>query len=194
MLSIHLRGHPWEMEKMKKYVASMPNAEIIGTALKPYDTALQRYQFEAVLETYGLTQIDPDVWYPQQLTLDIQKAIKALPDGSTALISVGMKIIEHAIFPPMESVSQAVQAFAASYPMNFRNHAPTDVVKAELVTDHHIRVINCSPHSDEMIYGYVYGMARRFCPPNFSFKVRFHDMAAVDQDGDTVIDLLLDEK
>lgn len=174
---------------MKKYKASTPDAEVIGAALMAYNDAVERDQFIDVLKTYGLTEIDPTKWYPQQLTLDVQKAIKDMPGGSTALVSIGMKIIDNAIFPPMESLEQALGAFASSYPLNFHKQAPDDMISATLLDEKHIQVKNSSPHSDEMIYGYVYSMVRRFAPKGSAPVVKFTDLDAVDGDGETVIDV-----
>lgn len=176
---------------MRKYVASTPQAEVIGRALLAYDDALEYESFKPILAQYDLLEIDPEKWYPQQLTLDIQKAIKGTAGGSNALISIGMKIIDTAVFPPMDSLNAAIEAFASSYPLNFRHQAPDDLIHAHQINDNLIRVINCSPHSDEMIYGYVYALVRRFAPKGKFPVVKFADLRAVDRDGDTVIEVTL---
>lgn len=174
---------------MKKYKASTPDALVIGQALLPYNDSVERDSFAHILETYDLENIDPEAWYPQQLTLDIQRSIKNQPGGSNMLVSIGMKIIDNAQFPPMESLQDAVEAFAASYPMNFKNQADDDVIQAEFVGDNHIQVINGSPHSDEMIYGYIYSLIRRFAPQGTRPKVAFEDIHSIDSDADTVFNI-----
>lgn len=143
--------------------------------------------FKPILESYGLKTIDPEVWYPQQLTLDIQRAIKQSSGGSQNLVAIGMKIIETAQFPPMESLQQAVNAFAASYPMNFRNQADKDLIHAEIIEDGLIHVTNSSPHSDDMIFGYVYALVKRFAPKGSHPKVTFQDTSKIDSPDDSVI-------
>ncbi len=162
---------------------------MIGAALQAYDEAAYHDEFEPILADYGLEKIDPARWYPQQLTLDVQKAIRDAPGGGNSLVSIGMKIIETAKFPPMESLEAALQAFAVSYPMNFRNQAENDLIRAERVSDNHIRVVNQSPHSDEMIYGYVYAMAKRFSPEDKHPIVKFEDNSQIDGDGDMIINV-----
>lgn len=171
---------------MKKYQASTPNAEIIGAALKPYYSAITHNDFKHILEQYDLNEIDPEQWYPQQLTLDVQKRIFQGEGGSQNLVAIGMKIIDDAIFPPMNSLEEAVNAFASSYPMNFRNQSADDLIHAEFVDDQTIRVVNGSPHSDDMIYGYIYGLVRRFREENKSFSVEYEDISKRDSDEDTV--------
>lgn len=175
---------------MKKYVASSANAEVLGAALQAYNESFLKEDFEAVLKRYDLTEIDSEKWYPQQLTLDIQHEIKKSASGSNLLSSIGMKIIDTAKFPPMESLEQALDAFASSYPMNFRNQSDTDVIRAEVVTSKQFQVINQSPHSDDMIYGYVYAMVRRFGSQNLRYKVSFADAKAIDADTDTIINII----
>jgi len=174
---------------MEKYKASTEDAKVIGAALKPYEMSSMRHRFESILKKYGLTEIDEEKWYPQQLTLDVQKDIKGSADGGNMLISIGVKIIEAAKFPPMETLEQALGAFASSYPMNFRDQAEEDIIVAEQIDDQHIRVINRSPHSDEMIYGYVYAMVKRFAPEGTFPAVEFEDYSKIDSDGDTAINV-----
>ncbi|MEM6530330.1 MAG: hypothetical protein AAF653_18665 [Chloroflexota bacterium] len=171
---------------MQKYHASTPHAEVIGAALKAYETALEFDQFQHVLHEHDLTEIDAETWYPQQLTLDIQQAIKSTDGGSQMLVSVGMKIIESAKFPPMNSLEEAVNAFAASYPMNFRNQSEDDIIYADIIDAHNIRVVNASPHSDDMIYGYIYALAKRFTPEGARPVVSYEDIGKRDSDADTV--------
>lgn len=174
---------------MKKYIASTPQAEVIGSALLAYEEAVHYREFQAILKRFDLVKIDAETWYPQQLTLDIQKTIKEQPGGSRSLISIGMKIIETAKFPPMKSLEEALDAFASSYPLNFRYQSPQDVISAHRLSDRHIRVINSSPHSDEMIYGYIYAMIKRFAPLGRRPVVQFVDLNKIDSDDDTLYDV-----
>ncbi|MFW5691116.1 MAG: hypothetical protein ACOCXZ_01335 [Chloroflexota bacterium] len=74
---------------------------MIGSVLLAHKESVNVDDFRATLHDYGLSEIDPDSWYPQQLTLDIQKAIKQSKNGSNNRISIGMKIVETAKFPSM---------------------------------------------------------------------------------------------
>lgn len=174
---------------MKKYVASSPKAEVLGTALLAYELSQERAVFESILHDHGLHEIDPEAWYPQQWTLDIQRTIKETTGGMQALVSIGMKIIESAQFPPMNSLEEAIDAFAASYPMNFRNVSADDHIRAEMLGPGHVRVINASPHSDHMIYGYIYALLTRFAPAGSAPTVEFADLDKVDSDEDTVFNI-----
>lgn len=171
---------------METYKASTPDAEVIGQALLAYKASNERDTYEHILDEYDLTEIDPETWYPQQLTLDIQKAIKEKSGNALALVSIGMKIIDTAAFPPMDSLEDALEAFAASYPMNFRNQADDDVIEAHLIEDGYAQVINRSPHSDAMVYGYVYALVRRFLPDGTHFTVKYDDPADIDTYKDMV--------
>lgn len=171
---------------MEKYKASTPDAKVIGAALKAYETSLTYEDFKHILKEYDLTEINPEKWYPQQLTLDVQKRINDSDGGSQNLVSIGMQIIDNANFPTMESLEQAVEAFAASYPMNFQEQAEDDLIHAHIIDDSTIEVVNGSPHSDDMIYGYIYALIRRFKPSDAQFTVKYADVSKRDSDEDTV--------
>ena len=174
---------------MKKYTASTPQAEVIGSALLAYEEAIHYKEFQTILKGFGLVKIDAATWYPQQLTLDIQKAIKERQGNSRSLVSIGMKIIDTANFPPMKSLEEALDAFASSYPLNFRHQSSHDLIIARRLTPRHIQVVNQSPHSDEMIYGYIYAMVKRFAPLGRHPVVQFEDLNKVDSDEDTIFNV-----
>ncbi|MGB1288199.1 MAG: hypothetical protein ACPG7F_16800, partial [Aggregatilineales bacterium] len=117
---------------------------------------------------------------------DIQHSISKSPNGSQKLVSIGMKIIDNAKFPPMSSLEEAIHAFIQSIPFNFRNQGEDDRFYARIIDKHHIEMINASPHSDDMIYGYIYSLVRRFAPEGSRPIVQYADINKRDSDEDTI--------
>ena len=171
---------------MKKYVAPNPEARILGAAMTAFEQSSERETFLDVLKKYNLDKIDPEVWYPEQLALDIQKEIKSGPGAMQALVSIGMVVTTTALFPPIHSLEDAVMAFAIGYPMNFRNIDRTEDISAKTVEEGKIKVVNHSPLSDDLVYGFVYGLINRFKPAGSSPTVEFEDYDQCDSDGNTV--------
>jgi hypothetical protein len=176
---------------MKKYVNASPAVEIVGYGIKAYELAYSKQDFDHILQAYGLTEVDPEQWYPQQLTLDIQKAIKNSENGSEQLIDVGIAVIETALFPPLETLDDVFNGFSMQYGMNFRNHPPEEGIFVRKISDQHYQIINATPHSDEMIFGYVYALVKRFTPKSRHPRVSFDSSTPIDGDGDTIINVEL---
>lgn len=176
---------------MKKYVSATPDVEIGGYGIKAYELAYSKQDFEHILQFYGLTEVDPESWYPQQLTLDIQKAIKESENGGEQLIDVGIAVIETALFPPLDSLDDVFAGFSMQYNMNFRNHPPEEGIFVNKISDNHYQIINGTPHSDEMVFGYVYALVKRFAPKSRQPRVSFDPSTPIDGDEDTIINVEL---
>lgn len=174
---------------MKKYVASSPSAEIVGSGLQPFLTSGERDTFQHILDKHHITAFDPNAWYPVQVSLDLQKEIKDQPGSSTALVSIGMRVVQDAPFPPMKSLEEAVSIFSQAYSMNLRGHVAQEGLHAEQIKPGHLAITNASPHSDEMVYGYIYALVNRFKPAGSHPVVQFADVSAIDGDGDMVINV-----
>jgi hypothetical protein len=171
---------------MKKYVAPRADTEVIGHALIAFEHSSEREAFLEVLKRHHLEQVDPEAWYLMQITLDVQKEIKSGSGGMQAMVSIGMAVINAARFPPMNSIEDAIMGFAGTYPMNFRNIDPSEGISAEKVAERKIKVVNHSPHSDDMVYGYIFALIHRFKPEGTSPTVEFEDYSLCDSDASTV--------
>lgn len=175
---------------MKKYIASTPSAEIIGSGLLPFLTSGERDMFQHVLDKHRVTAFDPTAWYPAQVSLDLQNAIRQQPGSSSALVSIGMRVVEDAPFPPMNSLEEAVTVFSQAYSMNLRGHVPDEGIHAKQVKPGHLAITNATPHSDELVYGYIYALVNRFKPAGSHPVVQFADLNAIDGDGNMVINVM----
>ena len=171
---------------MKKYVAPNPNAAIRGQVMLAYEGGLEQENYLEILKQHNLETVDPEQWYPEQLSLDIQREIKSSKGGMQALVSIGMAVTSKAIFPPMGGVEQAVEAFTTRYAAGIRDIPPHERLHAEVIGDRKMKVVNATPHSDDMVYGYIFALVRRFAPAGSAPIVKFENYKLCDSDCDTV--------
>lgn len=177
---------------MKKFVASTDTAELTGAALSSIATNLLAESYRPILETHNLSDIDPDAWYSQQIPLDILREIKMQAHESLALVAVGQQVIEvidPAQLPSVESLAEGVGLLSNIYDLNHRNKAKNDRIIVKLVNANLIQVINSTPYPDDLIYGYVHSMTRRFASPDADLVVRYDDLTQIDSDGAMVINI-----
>ena len=120
-----------------------------------------------VLETFalhGIDDIEDKTWYPHQLTLDIFKLIEDKKLNSMDnLVSLGMAYVETAKFPPeINNVFSALTALSQTYNLNIRNVAPGEGYQVKQLSDHHIQIIDQNPFPHDTVYGFIWGIAKRF--------------------------------
>lgn len=152
---------------MKKYIATR-GAEVIGSAMQNLFISVDHDEYlpfvEQVLAQYGVAQIEDDKWYPHQLTLDIFQRISLRETNSHHnLISLGMAYVETATFPPViNSIPTALIALSQVYHLNIRNVPPSEGYEVIQVSDTHIQIRDLNPFPHDTVYGFIWGIARRF--------------------------------
>jgi len=149
---------------MQKFVADSPNAKVIGQALLALKESINFEEFADIMSRHGLNDIQPEKWYPYQVLLDFHKSLHDGPNGSENLVSIGVKVIETALLPDgVDSVSSALNLLNTLHQLNLRDSGregyeitALDYNKYEVI-DH-----TALPH--DLIYGFLYGILRRFAP------------------------------
>jgi len=127
---------------------------------------------ERVLAQYGISRIVDNLWYPDQLYLDMLKAIGEQPRGMSYFVAIGMNVIETAVFPPsINSLLAAFESFAVIHDLNKRNRAPEDTYTIRSISQTRIQVIDGTPYPHEVIYGFIHAMTRRFISPQQMFRL-----------------------
>ena len=166
---------------MAEFVAFDPKVEILGAAILPVIKALGD---RALLAKYRLDKVAPDKWYRQQDYLSMfkevaQPSVNAMMD----LVAIGMKIPENAVFPPdIDSIETALNVLDVAYHTNHRN-GEIGVYQAVKVADQHYKMVCRNPYPTDFDYGIIYGLVRRFCPPNTRFSVTVDETAPNRQKG-----------
>jgi hypothetical protein len=181
---------------MKKCVASAPDAEIAGRALECLKTSILHTEFEKLLEKYGLGTIEPDGWYPQQAVLNVHHDILSGPNGQEIEVSIGIRIIDgmYVFFPEGIDISGALQVFSDSHTQIQRNISDDDLFIFRSAGKRHIEIINSSPFPDALVYGYVYSLMKRYCPPSSSPMLKYRDPSKIDSDQSMIFDLTWSSK
>ena len=152
---------------MKKYVATV-GAEVIGSAMQNFFVTIGgdgiKPYVEEVLDRYQVPVIQDDQWYPHQLSLDIFRLIADQHANPTEqLMALGLAYVETANFPPENnSVLSALSALTLTYYLNIRNVPQTEGYEVNLISPNHIQVKDLNPFPHPTVYGFIWGIAKRF--------------------------------
>ncbi len=176
-----------------KYVAP-PNANILGIAIKAFVESILYEDIKPFFETmmrengYASPEIQDMEWYPLQMILDMDKKIAASPGGSTLLVSIGTKVIETALLPPeIDSIAKCITLLRDISDMNLQN-VPSHINYRDIVIeDRRVSFVDATVFPHDLVYGYVFGLARRFKNPG-TFPVvhrTYLDETNPDADGAT---------
>jgi hypothetical protein len=167
----------------QEYIASSPEAEIIGALMLALVQNLKADELVPMLKTYGLADIDPNKWYPQQLVLDFFKAVAANSvNVSENFVAMGMKSMDMLpIDPRVKTFEESITAFDSTNQQITRNIPADEVLMIAESTPDHVLLIANMPYPIDMVYGYVWVLARRYKPANRSFTVTRVDNPTPDQ-------------
>jgi hypothetical protein len=152
---------------MKKYVAT-PGAEVIGSAMQNFFVTIGGSEVkpfvEEVLANYQVKVIQNDQWYPHQLSLDIFRLIaEQHPQPTEQLMALGIAYTETATFPPENnSILSALTALALTYHLNIRHVPQAEGYEVTLLSSNHIQVRDLNPFPHPTVYGFIWGIAKRF--------------------------------
>jgi hypothetical protein len=118
-----------------------------------------RPHMEEMFQAYGLPPIiDPNQWYPLQLYYDITKRL-----NSDELISIGVRFINAAIFPPeIDSIQRAIELLMATHHLNLKNVPEGDGYSDYHFDAHRITFRENTTFPHDLMYGYIYGLVQRY--------------------------------
>lgn len=178
---------------MPRRLSCDPSAEIFGGSVLALIKMMNYDEIVDVLEKHHLTEVDPDQWYPLQLTLDIISEVADRPNAPVNLVSLGMMAAELGIqrLPPEKltlTVEEALRLYGDEiYPAR---HRGGDVGKiwVEHVDDSHCIVHAQVPYPADQVYGIMYGYARHFRPEGKSVVLEYDpDLPRHDEGGDETL-------
>ncbi len=160
---------------MKRFVASTPEAEVLGIGFLSLITNIKADEIAPFLSDQGLKSegIQPDGWYPHQTLMNIYRAIQESRHNVTEnFVSIGMKIMEQAPFPPnMKTLDEALMSLEPTYQAAHRYHTERGWI-SDKVSQCHYLITADDPYPDELCYGLLWGLVRRFAPKGSHFKVQ----------------------
>lgn len=167
-----------------------PDAEVLGGAIHGFIHAVNRDNIQPILQKLGMTDIDPAAWYPKQKYVDLWNEILASSTSAMFdLVSAGMVIAEIAWPPETDAMSfEEVLAIWGDAFDAVNRGADRGYIRAEKAGEKHYRIVHCTPDPDDLNYGVVYGVCKRFLPPGTQFTVTYDPEARRDFGGaETII-------
>lgn len=157
------------------FVAGRPDAQVIGQTMKSFIDNIEAEVIKPILEGRGMTEIDDDKWYPHQVWMDILKQMETDLGGgaSTAFVAFGKQVVENAVMPPeLNNIPAVLNALHAIHHANLQNVPEEEGYSIKVVNDNHYIVYHNTPNPDDVIYGFIWGLAARFKQPKEYFVVR----------------------
>lgn len=169
-----------------------PEIELIGSTARASLKSIKYAEISNLLKQYGFDKIEPTKWYRVNEIIEVFATMYAQEKNvSEKLVSIGIAIIETAELPPEVedwSLEQQLSLIVTIHnELSFRPKSP-GLYKMEWLADNHIKYIEDTPWPDALVYGYIYGIARRFLTPKgLDFTVRYDPDARQDLGGDETI-------
>ncbi|NDJ78737.1 MAG: hypothetical protein GYB65_21005 [Chloroflexi bacterium] len=160
---------------MPKYELFHPDTEILGQVILDFQRAINSERFHDILEDHGLAGIDADTWYPAQAWVDALNAIAHQPSSMMDFVSIGIRQLELALMPPEFDdmpMAEILRNIEEAYQLNYRG---TDIgsISVDVVAENHVRMTVRSFEPDDLWYGNIHGILRRFLEPGTSFTVAY---------------------
>jgi hypothetical protein len=156
---------------MRKYI-STPECELRGSIITSLFDCI-RYQaiaphLDAVLGAYGIQRIDSSGWYPRQMFLDLFAHLTNDGSATTNMVAAGTAMVEHIALPPgveIHSLPDVLSLLGDIYRVNQRGLPDDDIgCQVEQVAPRNVRLIDYSPYPHDLVYGFLYGLVKRFKP------------------------------
>ena len=173
-----------------------PETEIIGQTLLSYIDNIQAEEIHPYLEKYGLTEVDPEKWYPANNLMSLMNDMAAEANLSSNLVALGMATVAKMIIPPEMAALPLSAVLEGWNDLYYLQHRGGEIgyVKVEKITDHHYKTIHHLLYPDDMVYGVAYGLALRWLPKTVHFKIIYDaDTPRRDNGGeDTIIHVVWD--
>jgi hypothetical protein len=166
-------SHPTSKYVAKEFVASSPEAQTLGGPIQAYTQNLKTEEIQPFLQKYGLQAIKPDEWVPQQLVLDFQQAIaNSSVNSGENLVAIGLRLVETLPFPDTtQSIEDAVLAFNGMMKQVFRNVPADENISVQAKRPGYLLVITNLPYAKDAVFGYMWGLAKRYRPSGAQFSV-----------------------
>lgn len=175
---------------MTKFRLIHPDTEVIGQMVIDFEQAINSDSFLPILKKHGLDNVNADDWYSGQAWLDVLSAVASSKENFLSLVSIGMKQIDNVEFPPEFDDMSVYEVFQELNPVYQSYYRGTDVgeIKTEKVSEDHLKVVLRVFEPDNIWYGNVYQLVKRFNNTGKGFSVSFDDeITRRDKGGDQTI-------
>jgi len=149
-----------------------PRMQVNGAYMMGVIDSLEEVHVRPFREKHGLTEIDPQQWYPAQQIVDFYADIEK--NGNMFdLIAIGMKAVEHVEYPPqVDTLEKALGMATEMHKGGWRDGNPGELL-VEFIGDRHVRLtFEDLPLPIDLVYGLCYGTIKRFAPSGSIITVR----------------------
>jgi hypothetical protein len=166
---------------MRRFVASNPDVEVKSSLISSFFNSVKYEEIRPFIQHYNLDELSDKEWHPQQKLLDLFRDISENKiNVSENLVSVGMKVVETAAFPPtINSVESALEGLRIAYNLDHRNHTEKGWI-VEIILPGKAIMIADNPYPADQHYGLLWALMRRFKPHNTEFSVSQKPLANPD--------------
>jgi len=157
------------------FIAGTQDAQVIGQTMLAFLENLSAEQTRPIMEAHGLSEIDPETWYSHQLWMDVLESIKEEQQGGSMMtfVAIGKEVVRTAVMPDaIQTIPDALHALHAIHHANLRNVPEDEGYQIEEVEDNHYIVLHNTPNPDHAIYGFLWGIAKRFKQEGETFVVK----------------------
>lgn len=165
-----------------------PETQLTGQTVLSLITNINYQDIETIIEKHGLSQVDPQSWYSLQNVLNVLKEISVASGSTFNFVGIGVAAAQLATIPPeMENftLEQILQQYSKLYQMRHRG-GNAGSITVEKISDSHLKIIMDTPYPDDVMYGVMYGYARRLLPAGTRVVVKYDDSQPRVGEGGTV--------
>jgi hypothetical protein len=152
-----------------------PNIKLVGRTVQSLTHNMRADAMRDILAEHGLTEVDPDAWYPLQDVLNVLNDIATKKSAMMDFVSIGISAVEFAeLSPEMAAMDFAtfLKTYAKVFEMRHQGGTP-GWIEVEEADEGHITITMNTAYPDDIYYGVWYGYARRFLGEGTPFKVRY---------------------
>lgn len=161
------------------------HTEVQGKMLLALIENINYASISATVEQFGLAQINPDQWYPLQTLIDTHNTLAHQPNAQSNMVAIGVKAAETAVLPPhIDSFKKLLEGYDYAYRVNYRNLPADNRYDVQFTGEDEAIVTNYTHNPNEIVYGVLWGFAKRFTSPGKTFVVQ-----GIDQAGAPVLEL-----
>lgn len=162
------------MYHAKPFIAANAQILVNGAGVAAYSQNIESSTIAPLLEKYGLHDIDPTQWYPYQDWLNVLKELEVNLGGAASytFVAIGRKAVETALMPAdLKTIPQFLNMLNAIHQMNFQNLPPEEGYQVRQVGEKHYIIYHNTPSPDDLVYGFLWGVAARFKAPDENFTL-----------------------
>ncbi len=160
-----------------RYTVFSPDHEVLGATIISYRNSVNEPNYREIYTQLGLDKVQPDQWYPFQKMLDVFNILGEREGSLMDFVSIALAAVVGSPMPPEFDTMPFVQIMQAfSHAITLVNRG-TDYGYATVteVEPNHLRIDARYPSPDDIMYGALYGYAKRFLPKGTSFTLRYDE-------------------